>query len=93
MNFLGVVNWLLQKDPRQLAAEDNLGFLPLHVAVAATVRLPALRLVLESWEGAVLACTGDGDSLMHVACKAGAPAVLQYLLHIGISTTLRNHKG
>jgi hypothetical protein len=56
-------------------------------------RLPALRLVIDTWGGALLEVTRDGDSLMHTACRASSPPILKYLLHIGISTNILNHKG
>ena len=88
-----VINWILRKDPTACMVSDKCGYHPAAIAVLATCRLPALRLVLSTWEGALLEVTRDGDSLMHLACKASSPTVLKYLLHIGISTNLLNHKG
>tara|TARA_B100000780_G_scaffold256660_1_gene205963 strand:- start:1380 stop:2393 length:1014 start_codon:yes stop_codon:yes gene_type:complete len=88
-----VVNWIVRKDPTACTISDKCGFHPAAIAVLATCRLPALRLVLQTWEGALLEVTRDGDSLMHIACSAAQPSTLKYLLHIGISCDLLNHKG
>lgn len=71
---------------------DKNGMLPLHVAALAAVRLPALRLVVEESES-LQGITRDGDTILHVACRSCFPPVLKYLLHIGMSTAVTNHKG
>lgn len=88
-----VINWILKKDPTATTHSDKCGYYPAAVAVLAGSRLPALRLVIDTWGGALLEVTRDGDSLMHTACRASSPPILKYLLHIGISTNILNHKG
>jgi ankyrin repeat protein len=88
-----VINWIIKKDPTATMHSDKCGYHPAAIAVLASNRLPALRLVLDTWEGALLEVTRDGDSLLHTACRASSPIILKYLLHIGISVDVLNHKG